>query len=266
MESAAISKVAWTPTALFRWAGYLLGFALGGFFDGILLHQILQWHHLFSGIETAPWLDLRMQVMADGLFHLLMYGIALAGLWCLWRTRWEYAQPGAGRRLWADALIGFGVWHVIDAVLSHWLLGLHRIRMDSASPLLWDLVWFAVFGLGFIALGWWLSRRGGTSGTGRAGAAALFGAVAIAMPWSMLPAPGQSAVLVLFRPGVSAPQAIAALERIDADLLWSDASGQLWAVRPAAGQRASLLYRHGALWVGGSLLPAGCLGWLQVRT
>jgi uncharacterized membrane protein len=26
----------------------LLGFALGGFFDGILLHQILQWHHLLS--------------------------------------------------------------------------------------------------------------------------------------------------------------------------------------------------------------------------
>src|SRR5690606_18965301 len=30
-----------------RW-GTVLGFALGGFFDGILLHQILQWHHLLS--------------------------------------------------------------------------------------------------------------------------------------------------------------------------------------------------------------------------
>ncbi|HEX6011733.1 MAG TPA: DUF2243 domain-containing protein [Geminicoccaceae bacterium] len=26
----------------FSWAGHLLGFAMGGFFDGILLHQILQ--------------------------------------------------------------------------------------------------------------------------------------------------------------------------------------------------------------------------------
>lgn len=32
----------------FPWAGYLLGFALGGFFDGILLHQVLQWHHLLD--------------------------------------------------------------------------------------------------------------------------------------------------------------------------------------------------------------------------
>ena len=29
-------------------AGGVLGFSLGGFFDGILLHQVLQWHHLFS--------------------------------------------------------------------------------------------------------------------------------------------------------------------------------------------------------------------------
>jgi Predicted membrane protein len=35
------------------WARYALGFGLGGFFDGILLHQILQWHHLLSGIEEA---------------------------------------------------------------------------------------------------------------------------------------------------------------------------------------------------------------------
>lgn len=29
------------------WAA-VLGFALSGFFDGVLLHQILQWHHLLS--------------------------------------------------------------------------------------------------------------------------------------------------------------------------------------------------------------------------
>jgi len=30
------------------WAGLVLGFALGGFLDGILLHQLLQWHHFLS--------------------------------------------------------------------------------------------------------------------------------------------------------------------------------------------------------------------------
>jgi uncharacterized membrane protein len=31
-----------------RNAGILLGLGLGGFFDGIVLHQLLQWHHMLS--------------------------------------------------------------------------------------------------------------------------------------------------------------------------------------------------------------------------
>ena len=98
------------------WAGPA-GFALGDL-DGILLHQILQWHHLLSGVQSGLLRDLRMQVMADGLFHLLMYVIALAGFWSLWRSR-RLPQPPDGARLLADALVGFGSWHVVDAVLSH---------------------------------------------------------------------------------------------------------------------------------------------------
>ena len=61
-------------------AAFLLGFALSGFLDGILLHQILQWHHLLSALEG----DLRFQVVADGWFHVAMYAVAAAGLWRLW--------------------------------------------------------------------------------------------------------------------------------------------------------------------------------------
>ncbi|MFN4099033.1 MAG: DUF2243 domain-containing protein, partial [Pararhodobacter sp.] len=53
-----------------RHGSFWLGFALGGFFDGIVLHQVLQWHHLLSGYapsDTAT--DLRFQILADGLFH-----------------------------------------------------------------------------------------------------------------------------------------------------------------------------------------------------
>lgn len=265
MKNAQPTKVMWRPSALFPWSGRVLGFALGGFFDGILLHQVLQWHHLLSGLEGTPWRDLRIQVAADGLFHLLMYVVALGGLWALWRTRAEHGLPGAGRLLWAEVLMGFGAWHVVDAVLSHWVLGIHRIRMDSAHPLLWDLAWLAVFGLAAVAVGGWLRRSGGRGGRGGggAGALALLAALAIAMPWSLRPPPGADAVMVLFKPGTTGPQALDALGRIDAALLWSDASGQLWAVRPAAGQRTAVLYRHGALWVGGSLLPAACLGWFR---
>jgi uncharacterized membrane protein len=29
-------------------AGILLGLGLGGFFDGIIWHQVLQWHHMLT--------------------------------------------------------------------------------------------------------------------------------------------------------------------------------------------------------------------------
>ena len=29
-------------------AGILFGLGLGGFFDGIVLHQVLQWHHMLT--------------------------------------------------------------------------------------------------------------------------------------------------------------------------------------------------------------------------
>ena len=43
-----------------RWA-IVLGFALGGFFDGIVLHQILQWHHLLSLVPAVD--SIRLQVL-----------------------------------------------------------------------------------------------------------------------------------------------------------------------------------------------------------
>ena len=53
-------------------------------FYGILLHQILQWHHLLSGFRDRG-ADLRSQVTADPAFHLAMYVLLLVDLGFLWR-------------------------------------------------------------------------------------------------------------------------------------------------------------------------------------
>ena len=34
-------------------AGILFGLGLGGFFDGIILHQVLQWHHMLSSARPT---------------------------------------------------------------------------------------------------------------------------------------------------------------------------------------------------------------------
>lgn len=245
-------------------AGLLLGFALGGFFDGILLHQVLQWHHLLSAVESAAVQDLRVQILADGLFHALMYLVAAAGLWQLWRARHDCVLAGAGRVLAACALLGFGAWHILDGILSHWLLGIHRIRMEADNPLFWDLLWFVVFGVLFVAAGWVLLRgKGRSDGWKRAGnAAALLLTVAVAGggAFAAMPAPDSSTVLAFYGPGTRATTVFRGIDAAGARVLWAAGGGSIWALDVPDRARTDALYRHGAWLVSDSLL-AGCLGW-----
>ncbi|AUW58763.1 hypothetical protein C1T17_12320 [Sphingobium sp. SCG-1] len=90
-----------------RWP-IILGMAFSGFFDGILLHQLLQWHHFLS-LATGPAMqDIRTQILGDGLFHVAVYMLTVAGLYGLWRHRSVVSGPGSGRRLIGGVLLGFG--------------------------------------------------------------------------------------------------------------------------------------------------------------
>ena len=73
-----------------RLPGVVLGVGLGGFVDGILLHQLLQWHHMLSSTntdrigvrfyspDTVP--GLQMNTVWDGAFHALCWLSVLIGL------------------------------------------------------------------------------------------------------------------------------------------------------------------------------------------
>ncbi|WP_429599831.1 DUF2243 domain-containing protein [Sphingomonas zeicaulis] len=50
--------------------------------------------HLLSLVPGEPFRDLGTQILADGLFHILMYVITAAGLWLLWRRRSLLAVSG----------------------------------------------------------------------------------------------------------------------------------------------------------------------------
>lgn len=240
-----------------------LGFSLGGFFDGILLHQILQWHHLLSGLEQAR-LDIRFLILTDGLFHGLMYLVALIGLYLLWTSR----APTPRRNnapLNARAMIGFGIWHIIDAVLSHWILGIHRVRMDVGQPLLWDLSWLAVFGLLPLATGYYLMRRRTGGPSFLCSPVPLVLATLIAGSIASFPAPRGESVIVLLRPGTSATAMMAGLDAVDGRLVWTDPSNKVWAIDVPADAKLSRLYGYGALVVSNSNAPLGCLDWIKMN-
>jgi uncharacterized membrane protein len=238
-------------------AAIILGVALSAFFDGILLHQVLQWHHLLSLARGATWRDIHNQVLADGLFHIAVYLLMLAGLAMLWRSRAGLDRPGAGLRFIADVILGFGLWNVIDVVGFHWIAGIHRVRVDVPNPLPWDLGWLAVLGAVPLLVGLWLRRRPGGGGHGRGMSAAVSVAVLVAGAATLIPTTSRTGSIVIFRPDISPYQAFATVAAAGGAVADVSPSGRSMIVAlPDAGARWSL-YAGGALLVGGGAL-AGC--------
>jgi uncharacterized membrane protein len=188
---------------------FWLGFALGGFFDGILLHQVLQWHHLLS--LWAPEEGLPFHVWWDGIFHAAHYAIAAVALVGLWRRRADAARAGAGRLLAGWSFLGFAAWHVLDVVLNHWILQMHRTRLDVADPLPWDLGLLAI-GLVAGAIGWLILRRPG-GGAGQAVAAGLAALTLVSAPVAALPPRDPDPVVAALLAGAPLPAFCASWSR-----------------------------------------------------
>lgn len=111
-----------------RLPALVTGFGLGMFADGIVLHQLLQWHHLV--VERLPDDDLaglRDNVVWDGVFHTGAWVVVLAGL--LWLSHRGDAARGLGlRRVSGLLLAGWGAFTLFDQVALHLLLRAHTVR------------------------------------------------------------------------------------------------------------------------------------------
>lgn len=186
-----------------------------------------------------------------------MYGVAVLGLWRLWRSR-----TIAGPVLFAALMIGFGIWHVLDGLLSHWLLGIHRVRLGSPNPLKWDLIWLVAFGIAPVILGRLLLRTGSSRPAGSfTTTTALIGLATVGSAvWSAQPPSGQRFTTLVFAPGVSPSDAYNAVVAEGGKLIWSDRAMSVLVVDVAPDRRFSF-YRRGALLVSGTGAPAGCSGW-----
>jgi uncharacterized membrane protein len=150
-----------------RNAGILLGLGLGGFFDGIVLHQLLQWHHMVSNVESfSPdtVAGLRVNTLADGLFHAVTYILTVVGVALLWRAL-RNGERGTARQLIGLALLGWGLFNVVEGIVDHLLLGIHHVNETAPREqwLWWDLA-FLLWGAAMLGAGWWLWRGRVASG------------------------------------------------------------------------------------------------------
>ena len=137
-------------------AGILLGLGLGGFFDGIVFHQLLRWHHLVCSTETcvpATIADYERATFQDGMFHALCWLLTTAGVVRLVTARAPLPTP---RPVLAWSMVGWGVFNLVEGTIDHLLLGIHHVR-PGPNQLAWDLA-FLAWGAAFVVIGYVLSR------------------------------------------------------------------------------------------------------------
>jgi len=144
-------------------SGILLGLGLGGFFDGIVLHQVLQWHHMLTsaGYPANSVENLELNTLWDGFFHVSTYIFVVLGLFILWRAAHRTHIHWSGKQLAGSLLIGLGLFNLVEGIIDHQLLGIHHVNETVVRDqwIYWDigfLVWGALMLLG----GWGLMRIG----------------------------------------------------------------------------------------------------------
>lgn len=144
-------------------AGIFLGLGLGGFFDGIVLHQLLQWHHMLTSAGYPPDSihNLQVNTFWDGLFHASTYIFVVLGVALLWRAARRRHLRWSNKLLAGTMLLGFGIFNLVEGAINHHLLGIHHVNetVPRAQWTYWDLG-FLAWGAVMLVVGWMLLRIG----------------------------------------------------------------------------------------------------------
>jgi uncharacterized membrane protein len=134
-------------------AALVLGLGIGGFIDGIVIHQLLGWHHMLSGWYPAD--DVHLMMVGDGLFHLFCLLLVLVGIGMLNRR-----PPLPNAVLGGGIIAGWGVFNLVEGVIDHHVLGVHHVR-HGPDELTYDLA-FLASGVVLLAAGVVVGRRRGS--------------------------------------------------------------------------------------------------------
>lgn len=144
-----------------RLPSLLVGVGLGGFIDGIVLHQILQWHHMLTDTGRHPAdtvAGLEANTVADGIFHAAAWLFVIVGVTLLVRA-WQQGRLAPEPRTHIGMLlVGWGLFNLVEGTINHLVLGVHHVRDDLGGPLAWDLG-FLVLGALLVLVGLVLARE-----------------------------------------------------------------------------------------------------------
>lgn len=139
-----LTPVPLTTTAM------ILGIGVGGFIDGIVLHQILQWHEMLSAkVPPTDYVGKSVNMFWDGIFHAFTLIVTLIGIILLWKLLHRKDINRSGYLLSGGMLLGWGAFNIVEGVIDHHLLKLHNVREISSNPEAWN---FGFLGLSIVII------------------------------------------------------------------------------------------------------------------
>jgi uncharacterized membrane protein len=148
-----------TPIGPLVSAATLLGIGMGGFVDGILFHQILQWHQMLATwIPPVDLVSAKVNMVWDGLFHAFTWVTTMTGIVLLWRVGKMPDVPHSSRIFAGSMALGWGSFNLVEGVIDHQILGVHHVH-PGAGQAAWDVA-FLVFGAVLAGGGWALIHSG----------------------------------------------------------------------------------------------------------
>ena len=141
-------------------AGIFIGVGMGGFVDGIVLHQILQWHNMVSNVIPPHTMEaMRINMVWDGLFHALVWIITLVGIFMLWSAAYHREPIPSLQAFMGQLILGWGLFNLVEGIINHQILALHYVK-QVPNYTVYNLTFLAIGGVLFIILGWILMRTG----------------------------------------------------------------------------------------------------------
>jgi uncharacterized membrane protein len=144
-RAAAISnKQVLSPVPLTT-ASIVLGIGMGGFFDGIVLHQMLQVHEMLSNkIPATEYIGKSINMFWDGIFHFFCMIVVLIGIILMWKLLYRKDVDRSGKLFGGGLLLGWGVFNIVEGIIDHQILKLHNVIELAANH---DIANFSFLGV-----------------------------------------------------------------------------------------------------------------------
>jgi uncharacterized membrane protein len=142
-------------------AGIFMGIGLGGFLDGITLHQLLQTHNMLSAVRPKDSIaNMEINMFWDGLFHSLTWTMTVIGLILLWKAGARRDVPWSGKTFVGALFFGWGLFNFVEGIIDHHILNIHHV-VERLGVSVFDYA-FLASGIIFMIAGWLAIRSART--------------------------------------------------------------------------------------------------------